>query len=723
MYKKCSALFGIVLVIVFSALPVAGETVTTRWSSDAGMVYDTGFMHMLRKYTGSGVGLFNMDLIENDSPGAGMSEKGVYSDTVWGKNRARKILYIDDPKAEKSFLVFFFLRQGKYPLRFDVNGHQEQVDNWNHEATPLSYHWTEFPFQWLKKGKNVIDLYCPEAESGKEGWPIYIARADEFEHGGGDTKNVGKTSFKSSNGGKSWKESPFGPDGKTRAEYSVRISLDRYVKTGWLASPVIDLWKGDSKNFIVPLRRFEKMRIAIESEVPEGTKIEYYLRKGTNPGPFSEEWNPYEFIGEGESIDLELDKTIINGRFVQFKAVLSTVNPLRTPLVKSASVMAEFMESVPLHKSIMVTKTDNPVIRYSSVDWEWEKWDRPEFKELRIRENLDGVIAGSKTQFEAIVKLTEYATTRVPRLYGTPYPEYPGWDALSNLDRIDRHGNMGMCIQFNNFLYGMCMAYGWQGRLINGMHHEMAEVWSDDFGKWVYLEASYANHYLYDTQKGKPMSLLEIHNAYIDYFYPDRPIDWMNDITTTGSASRWAMKIIEERDDKPPLKRSSTTYHQNEMLAYKGFVHSTFMRMVPRNNFYEKPIPLPLRHGYGSIWPWNGYINWYDERTPPKRLHSWHTDRARDMWPDLNLIHIDATSGHSNKFLYLRFETYTPNLSHFEVDENDTGWKKIESDRWTWVLASGKNTLRVRVMNKLGAKGKPSMVEIFRADVPLKELY
>ena len=34
--------------------------------------------------------------------------------------------------------------------------------------------------------------------------------------GGGDPKDVGKTSFKSIDGGETWKESPFGPLGQTR---------------------------------------------------------------------------------------------------------------------------------------------------------------------------------------------------------------------------------------------------------------------------------------------------------------------------------------------------------------------------------------------------------------------------------------------------------------------------------------------------------------------------
>ena len=87
------------------------------------------------------------------------------------------------------------------------------------------------------------------------------------------------------------------------------------------------------------------------------------------------------------------------------------------------------------------------------------------------------------------------------------------------------------------------------------------------------------------------------------------------------------------------------------------------------------------------------------------------------MWPDLNLVHVDMTSGFGNDRLFLRLETNTPNFSHFEVNADDTGWKKVGS-RWTWLLQSGRNTLRVRSVNKLGAKGKPSTFVVNHADAP-----
>ena len=712
MSKKTFATLILLFLIVFTAGSSLAETVKTQWSGNAQKIYDNGFMHMLRKSPGDGVCLFNMELIHNDAPGAGASEKGVWSDVIWGKNRARKHLMLDDPRTNKAWLVIFTIHQGKYPLQFEVNGQSAKVDNWDSSKNQEIYRWAEFPADWLKKGKNIIDLYCPEAQNEQEGWEIYIARADEFEEGGGNPDDVGKTSFKSKDGGESWKESPFGPLGQTRAEYSVRISLDRYVQEGWLASPIIDLWKGDSEDFIVPLREIKKVGISMNSDVPDETSIEYFMRKGPNPDPFSDEWGPYEYLGDGASISLEYDQNSMTRRYIQLRAALKTTNPLKSPVVKSAHVSVEMNQRVPLHKNIHIIKAENPAIKYSSIEWEWEKWDRPEFKELRKLENLEEVVAGSRTEFDAQVKLLDYVTKRWR--HSDPQPEYPGWDAKSIINRINNAGGGGMCIQFNNTLGGLCMTFGWQARLVNIVGHEICEVWNDEYGKWIFLDADYENNYNYDPQTAEPFNMLELHNRYLDYYFPGKPIDWMNDM----------IKWMDTIDGKSiPVNRGSLSQHKvSSYIAdgtMSGFCNAAFMRMVPRNNWYEKPYPRPLSHG-SSWWPWDGYINWYDDRTPPKRQYSWHTDRPRDMWPDLNKVHVDATSTLGNDRLFLRFETYTPNFSHFEVNVDDTGWKAV-GERWTWLLQSGRNTLNVRAVSKLGVKGKPSSFIINHADAPFDD--
>ncbi|MHB9029304.1 MAG: hypothetical protein ACYC9O_11090, partial [Candidatus Latescibacterota bacterium] len=215
----------IFFMLVFGlAVSASAEKVTTSWGGSAEMVYDSGFMHKLMRAPEGGVRLFNMDLVENDAPGSGRSELGVYSDTVWGKNRARKVFTLDDPRAEKAWIVIFVyngftnLNTPKYPLRFSVNGNESRIDPWDFKKVIECYRWVEFPASWLKKGDNTIDFYCPEISTEAEGWEMHLARAEDFPAGGGDPAKVGETSFKSFNEGKSWEKSPFGPDKKVRAE-------------------------------------------------------------------------------------------------------------------------------------------------------------------------------------------------------------------------------------------------------------------------------------------------------------------------------------------------------------------------------------------------------------------------------------------------------------------------------------------------------------------------
>ncbi len=698
---------GVSCLIIFLLISFPADdvrAVTTSWGGDAEMVYGNGFMHMLRTHPGGGVCLFDMDLVENDAPGSGMrSEKGVYSDGIWGTFQARKILDLDDPRTGKAWLITQFYHLGKYPLRIRVNGHQKQIDV---QPNSFPYRYTEFPGEWLKKGRNVIELSCPEAASPEEGWEIYLARADEFENGGGDPANVGKTSFKSSDGGKSWKESPFGPNGTDRAEYLVRLSLDRYVPTGWLASPVIDLWKGDSQDIIVPLREIQKMKLTVEAEVPEGTTVEYYVRLGTGPQPFSDEWEPYTLIGNGPNLAYEIGGSDLNRRYVQFKAVLSTVNPLVTPILRSARVTADLNQRVPVHDNIYVVSHENPAIRYSSLDWEWEPWDRPEFKELRARVNLGEIIAGSRTQLDAVMKMAEFVSKSWRNM--NPWPEFPAWNALSILDRIEYAGGGGYCLMLNTLLIDMCKACGWQAHLTHIDIHEVCEVWNDELGKWIFVDADYVNHYNYDVKTGVPLDMLELHGLYLDYYFPGKTLDWMSD-TFMWQPLR--------KDLAAPVNRGSVTSPRDVQLS--GFINAAYVYMSPRNNFFEKPSPRCLNQNHTSTW--DGFVQWYDDRTPPRRQFSWYTDRPRDMYPDLNLVHIDTVQGFGNDRLFLRFETYTPNFCHYEVDVDDFGWKKIEGERWTWLLQSGRNTLRVRAVNKLGAKGKPSEIVLNHADRPYTE--
>jgi len=704
------------------AVSVAAELVPYSWHMDAAQIYEEGFAHQVMKDGNENVTLFNMELIQNDAPGSGHSEKGVYADPIFGPNRARKILNLDDPRAFNAWIVLFSYQDheksttsrggsGKYKLRFRVNNHDEMIFDTGRPTA--QYRWVEFPSEWLKKGGNVFEFYCPDAKTETECCQFFLARADEFEHGGGDPANVGKTSFKSTDGGETWKESPFGPLGTTRAEYSVRLSLDRYLSSGWITTPVIDLWRLDSDGFIVPNRTWTKMytmfpslKLRIESDLPEGTKINYYMRKVSEPGPFSEKWGPYALIAEGANPEFSINGAELGDRYIQIKAELITENPLVTPALKSISLEGEFTEFLPVPENIKVISVDNQPIKYSSIPWEWESWDRPEFKEVRDRESLDEVVKNCRTEFQRQVNLLNYANFRFNYLH--PMTDFPEWTSASILDRIDRIGTGGMCIQYNNLLMGFLIAYGYQSRLVSIPGHEICEVWNDEFRKWVYMDASHVNQYIFDRETHIPQNILENHFTYLKVFPPDGPLDWMK----LDNLKKYDPEMLT-------TNRGSLTHHEAENGAMSSANKPLSLRTLPRNNYYEKPYSMPLTHG-NTWWPWDGYINWYDSMTPPMRHYSHFTNRERDMYPDLNTVNIHATTTYARDMIYLDFETYTPNFSHFEVNFNEEGWKE-SGQKCTWFLVSGENTLRVHSVSKSDVKGHQSSVLVRYVDLPQVE--
>ncbi len=232
-----SWVWATIFILLLAAPPSPAETVRTSWGGDAVTVYETGFMHGLMRAPGGGVRLFNRELVENDSPGVGMSERGPNLDAIWGERVGRKVFDLDDPRARGAWIAFMpaYGRPLAHPLAMKINGHDTVYSSPATKQTVDYYRWLEFPAEWLRKGRNTVDFSCPDAESENEGWFIFFARADDYPQGGGDPSNVGKTSFKSVDGGKHGRK-PVRPDEKTRGEYVLRLSLDRFERTGWLAT-------------------------------------------------------------------------------------------------------------------------------------------------------------------------------------------------------------------------------------------------------------------------------------------------------------------------------------------------------------------------------------------------------------------------------------------------------------------------------------------------------
>ncbi|MBN1293056.1 MAG: transglutaminase domain-containing protein [Candidatus Latescibacteria bacterium] len=735
---RLKMLLCFICLAVSGSYGTAADSIVNTTGIDAITAYEDGFAYdVMRATDKSGIILDNMVLIEDDGPGSGVSEKGTYIEEIHQGILAKKTFDLEDPKAFEAHIILYMIpknsdKSKQQPFYIILNG--ERI-----EGPPLSWHenmwhWVKVPVKLLKKGDNTLVLGC-NAPTG-EGYDLFIARADEYEAGGGmyttdgssalfsagqievevDEKSgrtrfisIGKNSSKSKDGGKNWSRMNLGKTDDVIGEYTIRLNLKRYKSEGSLLSPPIDLWDGiNGLEKIKPFCTVSNLKLFALGDTPDNTSIIWQIRRSNTPDMTSETWEQFATFGEGQNIGVSLETH--GKRYIQWKAVLRTKDSLITPVVHEVKIMRTLTYTPPPVNTFFILNYDNIKHRYSSVKFSYEKWNEPQLKTLRKRLKLDEVNKGATTDFEIINRVRHLVSQQWH--HGSPLPDYPEWNALDILDRRDRTGKGGMCIQFSVVFIQSLASLGYQARHINMFAHETVEIYVDELGKWVHVDPeSVFDSYEYETTTGLPINCLEQHKYFLreSGLSADNPVNWqaVDPWTIWGNPGKIAGVPV-------PLDFSTFTgwiNDPNNKNYPPQHILAGFMRMMPRNDYFSRPYPRPLSQG-SSNWPWNGYLNWYDEATPRKLQYALHTDREIDFYPTLNRVEFSAVYTENKGEIAVDMITFAPNFDGYEINIDYTGWQP-SGESFVWVLKpSALNTLEMRVKNKLGPKGKPSCIQV-----------
>lgn len=169
---------------------------------------------------------------------------------------------------------------------------------------------------------------------------------------------------------------------------------------------------------------------------------------------------------------------------------------------------------------LRVLEEHNEQIVRTSIPFEYEPLDHPRLKRLREEYKLDDVVQGTQTELELMLRLAQWTCNY------WDWPKhisecYPPWDALEILkpDR-DKTPVGGFCLQFNLVFLQACESFGIPGRAISisqgrlqdklpGGGHEIVELWSNEWKKWVYVDGALA-WYIVDEKTGTPLSVWEL---------------------------------------------------------------------------------------------------------------------------------------------------------------------------------------------------------------------
>jgi hypothetical protein len=535
-----------VCALILARNAFAAETTRVLTAAE---FYQQSLTHKLR-VTPGGLALEKAVLVEDDAPAAGVNSNPDAWDQVRGAAVIRKELVVDTVAPAAPVLLLFWAEPGEgrpAPLEVEVNGHSLPYTAGGTKYE--SFFAMPLPAGLVRAGKNTIVFRSPESS---QGWGFYIAQDSDYAKGSRTRTSAPGRSAKSNDGGAQW-STQLGQRDNLRGEYGVRLFFEQYTAEGTAVSPVLDARTlAEPKTLVTPVEA-GKLAIAATADVPAGSRLELSWRSGATPFYQRNAWSDWNPVGAGMTGEYSPQV-----RFIQLRAQFSTTDPAVSPRLSSLSLKSAYGDLPPRTAHLTLTEDHNQHIVESPVEFEYEPSDLPALQQFRKAFNLDSVVAGANSEFAMIVKLRDWAARMHNITDGFPR-RYPGWNAESIVTR-DASGMSitGFCLQYNLVLMQACRAFGIQGRhfCIDGyaeMGHEIAEVWSNQFQKWIYMDAALDAYYS-DPKTKIPSSLLELHRVYLGAFF--RKAETIFSLDPVELARR-----VSDTGTRIPLKYSDGGYN------------------------------------------------------------------------------------------------------------------------------------------------------------------
>ena len=654
-----------------------------------------------------GIRLFRGQVVENDAPGSGRSDQEDIEPfvEVSGQTVFRKTLHLDDPAVLGTQLAFIAKERqdNQSTLQFTING-QPVLRSPSRQAAPQAnqywelmvrqwswsrWYYVDIPPETLQLGDNEIEV---AAVDGLAGWQLMVADYRDFYKGMDDPVTLPYASRHSIDGGQTWEAE--------RGEYVLRLVLDRFRSNGELVSKVIDA-AGESDDAVKSERSLQRITLDWEADIPEGTQLDWALRTGSCPVWDADHWSDWQ-VYDGQP-------ATVRGRYIQWKVDFSTANRLQSPVLKSVQINADFQQGERFAGRLVSAK--NAQILRPSIPMPYEDYRAQILRDLRQQCELDAVVAGAQTEFDKIARLHRWAY-HIPLSACSHFPWDPlAWVCLERdesgairMNQYEQRRRDCMCLYPNVVLVAACLSMGIPARHLNfhseGMTgHEIAEVWSNDYGKWMHLDAT-RDYYWYDPQTLVPLDTQEIHQVLAARL--ERP-------------ERWDRPYLFHQDLEAVVKDLPIAFYDGDyehstaegtLFLFRSFCH---FRIVPRFDVFSRPRPLPVSQGT-EVWSWNGYLNWADDQVPPLPHFTQHANRRADFYPTLNQTRYVAEAIDERQ-LRIYLETETPGFLAFQVRVDEQSWQECPA-QIGWPLHEGLNVLEMRALNNMGVPGVVSALNV-----------
>lgn len=716
-------------------------SVTT--SLNARGIYQTALrvQNVWWKPKGPGIHLYRGVLVQDDACGAGLSDDDPIFEKVYGNIVLRKELDLPRSLPERASLVFVAREKvdNAADLEFVVNGKVISVRP-SRLAVPTArqyegmypvadgtpgfhpaynpklvistaapwkgwawsrWHYVDIPAGYLKPGRNQILV---RSRDGKRGWALMVADYANFYKGCAGPPKFPKTSAKSIDGGKTWHLNDLGTAGRLSGEYLLRIFLRSYRSNGLVLSSVMDL-AGENSVSLKSLRTVRDVRVRINSlpghsAARAGLVLE--VRTGDSPAYNAGHWSAWSRPAADGKVEN------VRGRYLQWRVKFRS-SGRQSPKLTGITIAAEAVPGASNFGKVKIVSERNFQLEDPPPGYTYENYNSAYLKKFRRTFKLDQVVAGAHSEWQRQLRLLYWAYL-VPLKNVTPiFPWDPqGWiqqrygpDGKMVMNSYSDQRRDKMCLFSNVTLMAALQSFGYAARHVNlasqGMSgHEICEVWSDKYGKWVFLDAT-QGFYLYNKKTKLPLSTLDMHNMLVDRLR--RMETWQHPFIFSQGPFRNLQELpLAAGGVHPPYSPHGVLF---------AFNTSGYLRIIPRSDMFSRHSPTPVSEG-AEVWSWDGYLNWTDQKVPPVEQFSHYTNRRKDFNWHLNQVHYVAQETSTPGLVSVSLSNNMPYLAHYLVRIDGKGWKQAEANPFRWKLHPGRNTLAVKGRNTAGVDGMTS---------------
>ena len=334
---------------------------------------------------------------------------------------------------------------------------------------------------------------------------------------------------------------------------------------------------------------------------------------------------------------------------------------------------------------------------YSNTDaliFKFDPFDNQTLLQLRQNEKLDDVFVGD-SEFEKTLRLKNWVKSLWDHSVPAPFPPY---NAVVILDWIRSGQTGGWCGQYSIVLLQSLLSLGYQARYIeignksNPYAHFMVEVWSNQFNKWIALDADYNVHW---EAHGVPLSALEIHDAYVKNKVNELDVIKGERMDPYANPDWWPDKMSE-------LFYYYRVTSQLDQLTRPDYPYSRMSDYVEWNDNLTVP------------WEFSTYPSEY----PKEKLTDVSTNRREVIDAKLNQVVLSFLTANPDNvqlsFINNSVEFKLYELLELDKNGNQIALYKTTASSYHWYPSNFDVQLQIRAMNSIGVYGPPSIVSFKR---------